>query len=590
MTILTETGIALHVLRVTPGGQVVELCVRRGDTVLHQGWVNLADANSREKFTRRASAASGAEFHSDDLLDLKPEHQQPQATTDHPTEAQGTASAPVSVPVSEPADNPDDSGAGDPTRAETAPVVSVATSGRECGPPPAPPPVPDGSPRDPGADVLEQIVPLVQPPRFLQAWDSEGRSLSFGCGDRQHGVEIRSSDRQLREWHDGPPVPARLMPDLVKQIRAGNVGDVDGRHLFTSVRGVFANYLHFDDPRILDLVALWTIGTYLYTVFSHYGYLFFHSVLPRSGKTRALEVIAHLAFEATDPLNAPTPPTIRETATEGRTLLLDTLERWREKNQESYAAAIELLDAGFRNGGVVSKMVRVGNNWERRTFPVYAPYALAGINRESLTETALDRCFAIEMHRKATTVKTRRYRHSRCEAECRPIRDDLYVWALQNVARVTSEYEHPDFEAFLELLNLNDRAADIWRALFALARVIGLDAEVLRGLETLSGELGGDLEAMEDAKKLSIVRALRQRPTNGKVAATTTELKQYLAAQRIDVNGLNLHELLSGLGFIQKSHRLFAGPRRAWDLADSKLAELETELSAPERRAVLTPL
>src|SRR5262245_45584675 len=39
---------------------------------------------------------------------------------------------------------------------------------------------------------------------------------------------------------------------------------------------------------------------------------------------------------------------MRETAVEGGTAIFDTLERWKEKGTESFAAAMELLDAGFR--------------------------------------------------------------------------------------------------------------------------------------------------------------------------------------------------------------------------------------------------
>ena len=65
------------------------------------------------------------------------------------------------------------------------------------------------------------------------------------------------------------------------------------------------DYVHLQDERVYLFLAAWTLATYLYLIFSHFGYLFFHSLLPRSGKTRIEEVLSHLAFEACDPLNAP---------------------------------------------------------------------------------------------------------------------------------------------------------------------------------------------------------------------------------------------------------------------------------------------
>jgi len=101
--------------------------------------------------------------------------------------------------------------------------------------------------------------------------------------------------------------------------------------------------------------------------------VFLYSPTPRCGKTRVEEVTSHLAFEATAPLNAPTPPTMRETAVGGGTAIFDTLERWQEK--DSFGAAMELLDAGFRSGGVVTKMLQnQSGEWRRELYPVYAPY------------------------------------------------------------------------------------------------------------------------------------------------------------------------------------------------------------------------
>src|SRR5206468_7159073 len=110
------------------------------------------------------------------------------------------------------------------------------------------------------------------------------------------------------------------------------------------------NYLFLPDERLFTLFAVWIASTYVYSMFSHFGYLFLFSDKARCGKTRAEEVLSHLAFDATEPRNAPTPPSMRETAVAGGTAIFDTLERWKGKSTEAYSAAMELLDAGFRQG------------------------------------------------------------------------------------------------------------------------------------------------------------------------------------------------------------------------------------------------
>jgi hypothetical protein len=263
------------------------------------------------------------------------------------------------------------------SEAGDSPAASTADAAPAAEPqPPAEPPPP--SP----AEILEQIKDPVPTIRFLQSWHSEGRCLNFGCGDGEKGVRVTlEHDRRVLRLVRGNGEPARrvaatikggislwhwkgdrsaimrtrLSQSSVKRLENMN-GRLDGRTVFTCVRSVLHDYLHFDDERLYDLIGLWILGTYLYVLFSHFGYLFLHSLLKRSAKTRLLEVISHLAFDATRALTGPTAPTIREVAAEGRTVLLDTLERWKEKSKEAYAALMEFLDAGFRNGGTVSKM------------------------------------------------------------------------------------------------------------------------------------------------------------------------------------------------------------------------------------------
>lgn len=416
--------------------------------------------------------------------------------------------------------------------------------------------------------------------RFLQTWHPDSRQLVFGCGDGQHGVLVSSSG-DIAVATTGITI-TRLTKSNVERCGQQSVR-VQGRQLFESVSTVLINFAHFEDERIGILIDLWVIGTYVYTVFSHYGYLFLHSSLPRSGKTRVLEVISHLAFEATQPLNAPTTPTIRDTASEGGTLQLDTLERWRGKSAEAYSAAMEFLDAGFRNGGVVMKMVALGDgNWRKVRIPVYAPYAMAAIAKESLTDTALDRSFVIEAHRKPVKVRKRRYNHFACEIECKPIRDDLYAWALQNAEVVASIYDSAELESTVQQLGLNDRAADIWKPLLAIAQALDIDGWAVTRLRQLATEMGGDNETLEDRRKLEIVLVLqRLKDDSGKVKGTTGDLMKFLADHGFDSEGVNLHALLDAWGFTQKSVRLpthGGQPRRAWELAAGKLKVIENEL------------
>lgn len=423
---------------------------------------------------------------------------------------------------------------------------------------------------------LALMKPLAPKYRFLISWDSRRKVLRFGCGYGDYALTIDSNRKLEKEiWTNDSS--ARLSKECVKRFRA-NGAKVEGRSLLARCEKFLRSYVHMRDERLYPLLALWSMGTFVYPLFSHYGYMFFHSTFPRSGKTRVEEILSHLCFEGTVPLNAPTVPTIRETAAEGHTVILDTLERWRGKSPEAHGAAMELLDAGFRNGGMVVKMVSAGDgNWKRENFPVYAPYVLAAINKESLTDTALDRSFVIEMHRKPITIKKQKYSFDRCEQECGPLRDELYRWALENAVDLATTYEGTELETAVDALELNDRAADIWKPLLAITRVLGI-TEVWQPLTSLAIEMSRDPEAAEREQVRTIARSLRKL-VNGKgvAAGITSEFVSHLLADGLEIPERDLHAMLVQWGFSQESVRLEQGPRRAWELEDAKLADIERE-------------
>jgi hypothetical protein len=408
--------------------------------------------------------------------------------------------------------------------------------------------------------TLDKIQPADRPTRFLQAWAPDQQHIIFGYGDGEHGV-LFHGDGLIEEAIDS--ARSRFTTGVLKR------EPPEGRRIFEQVRSLLNAFVHFDDPRVASLVTLWIMGTYLYTTFSHFGYLFFHSKLPRSGKTRVLEMISHLAFEATAPLNAPTTATIRELACEGRTLQLDTLERWRGKSAEAFCAAMELLDAGFRNGGTVSKMVPLGDgNWRRGSYPVYAPYSMAAIDKDSLSDTALDRSFAIEMRRKAIKVQKNKYNFHRVERLCQPTREDLYLWALLNAGRVAEIYESAEHETFVSRIQLHDRAADIWKPLLAIARLLDLD---LPDLSRLAHEMSGDPDAQEDRRRLSILDHLLTMLDDGEVIGTTTELR---AVQGF----VDVYDTLTAWGFVQEKRWIGGQSSRVWVLPEQRLVRLAREL------------
>jgi uncharacterized protein DUF3631 len=407
-------------------------------------------------------------------------------------------------------------------------------------------------------EILRSIKPRPQVQRFLISWDPQKKLLRFGCGNGESGAWV-DSNKKVEQAVSMSTLSARLSPKCAERF-ISDAHRIDGGDLLSRCQAFLCSYVHFEDERLYVLLGVWTLSTYVYVLFSHFGYLFFHSKLKRSGKTRVEEVLSHLCFEATGALNSPTVPTIRDTAREGGTLMLDTLERWKGKSPEAYSAAMELLDAGFRNGGTVAKMVlSPDGQWKREIIPVFAPYVLAAIAKESLADTAQDRSFVIEMFRKDIRLKKKRYHFNTCDKECAPVRDELYIWALQSATGLDAIYSGRKLEVDVDRLELNDRAADIWKPLLAVARFLG-DEDAWKSLSSLAIEMASDPDAAERTRMRTIARSLRKLVNGtGRVVGMTSEIVRRLQADGIDVKDLELHRLLDAWGFSGGSPRRASG-------------------------------
>jgi len=414
----------------------------------------------------------------------------------------------------------------------------------------------------------------VQQKERLQMYNPQKRVLSFACGDGKNAVYV-SSEEKLKKAKT--TFKTKLTPKIVEKFLDG-ADDVRGDQLFKSILNIYKHYIWHKDERIYLFQAVWTIGTYLYMIFSHYGYQYLHSMLPRSAKSRVEEIMSHLAYESTKLLNSPTAPFIRETVDEGRTILLDTLERLRMRSSESYGAICELQDAGFRNGGTVAVMIKENGKWIKRTCFVYSPYGMAAIGKDSLSGTALDRSFCIEMKRKPLKIRKSKYKYFECEKKCLPLREDCYLWALQNAKTVAEIYGSEELEESMERMGLNDRAFDIWMPLFAVMQGLGFNkrSKEWKELSSLAISMHRDPEIEEAKEQLEIIEALRKGMNGGdELVENTSTLSDLLKIPEREVRSL-----MDQWEVEQKNAWKGKKSLRCWHIPLKTLDEAESEIQS----------
>lgn len=232
------------------------------------------------------------------------------------------------------------------------------------------------------------------------------------------------------------------------------------------------------------------MGTYCYTVFEYFPYLVLRSPEKRCGKSRALDLISMLGFNAHQPTASPTEAQIfREPREDGGVQIYDEMEGM-TGDKERWSAVTSVFNAGFHKGQVVTRYKKSGQGQQKETFETYVPRAIASIS--ALETTLEDRSILLMMQRLLPGQQTERFSLRRLDQQAQILRDDLYLFGLTTAPTIAELYDGSEFPG---LSNLDHRAVDLWEPLLSVAAVIdasGGTGTLTERMTQLAECLGGD--------------------------------------------------------------------------------------------------
>ena len=283
---------------------------------------------------------------------------------------------------------------------------------------------------------------------------------------------------------EGPPPP---LADVLDQVKA-----------------YLCSYVAFPGDAQADATTLWTVHTHFIEQADTSPILAITSPEKRSGKTRlmdALEFICARSWRAVLPSEA---VVHRKIAADTPTLLLDEVDAiFGAKTANQHECLRALLNAGNRRGVTVPRVVGEGKSMGFEEFSVFSAKAVAGIG--ALPDTVADRSIPIRMRRRTREEEVQRFRYVEAKAKAAPIHAALAHHAA-NIDVASMRPEIPDA--------LDDRAADGWEPLLALADVAGgvwperartaakaLNSEREPSDESLAVELLSDIRVVFAARK-----------------------------------------------------------------------------------------
>ena len=214
-----------------------------------------------------------------------------------------------------------------------------------------------------------------------------------------------------------------------------------------------------------DTIALWVVFTHVHDAFDVSPRLAVKSPQKRSGKTTLFSVLARVVARPRGASGTTPSALLRLIELHGPTMLIDEMDALMGRDKGMGQALRGLMNSGFNRDFATFTMnvpTRDGG-YEPREFSTWCPLALAGIGE--LPETVRDRSVEIEMKRKLSgeTVKKLRRRDG---ADLNEVARKLTRWGEDNFPALhVAEPHMPQ--------GLNDRAADAWEPLVAIADLVG---------------------------------------------------------------------------------------------------------------------
>ncbi len=230
--------------------------------------------------------------------------------------------------------------------------------------------------------------------------------------------------------------------------------------LFLDLRRFFQRFMWYSDPRTYDLLALWTMASYVFMIFDQCGYLALVGT-KRAGKTRLFELLEMLCFNAVLSTSVSDSYVFRSVEVDRTTLLVDEADQLKAQAKEGVNERLEILRSGYRRSGNVGRIE--GEDRKRVDFSTYSMKAVANVS--GLEDALEDRTLAIPVERKPKHVKVEKLVRRRLRGEAQILRNRLYCFGLTNAGQLARIYDS------LEIENLDDREAEIWSGIMTIAHL-----------------------------------------------------------------------------------------------------------------------
>ena len=232
----------------------------------------------------------------------------------------------------------------------------------------------------------------------------------------------------------------------------------DGATILAQLHTALTRYVILPSAEAAVAVALWIAATHAQASWAHAPRLVIRAPEKRCGKSRLLDIVEGTCHAPLITVNASPAAVYRAIGSDvPPTLLVDEADTiFGGKNAEANEDLRGLLNAGHQRNRPAIRWDNATRSLE--TIPTFAMAALAGIG--AMPDTIEDRAVVIRMRRRASGESVAPFRHRRDRPALTTLAADLTRWLGAHL---------PELEGAEPVMPLEDRAADTWEPLIAVA-------------------------------------------------------------------------------------------------------------------------
>jgi hypothetical protein len=236
-----------------------------------------------------------------------------------------------------------------------------------------------------------------------------------------------------------------------------------GAELLDALHAALSRYVVFPSEQAAHAATLWIAATHAQPAWEHAPRLAAISAVKRSGKSRLMDVIAETCHSPIITFNATIAAIVRSIDSDDPPALLvdeaDALFGSR-KSAEQNEDLRGLLNSGHQRNRPLLRWDMTSRSLDE--LPTFAMAMLASIG--DLPATVMDRAVVLRMRRRAPGEKIEPWRTRRDAPPLNELRGQLHKWVRAHLRQL--RVATPDTP-------LEDRAADTWEPLIAIADLAG---------------------------------------------------------------------------------------------------------------------